>query len=409
MPFPALIERIRIDADMTMVLKQDEPQGSWVNDPAVRGVIYQVLLAVLLAFFFYAAATNALDNLTRQKIASGFGFWNNTAGFDIGQHLIKYETISTYGAAFWVGLTNTLLVAVIGIVFSTIIGFVVGVARLSPNWLVNKLATVYVETIRNIPLLLQLLFWYNAVLKALPEVRDSIRLPGPMFLNTRGLRVPEPLFQDGFSLVVGALIAGVIVSVGYRVWAKRRLDATGQPSPVGWVALALVIGAPLVVFALLGAPLGFNAPELGRFNIQGGVQIFPEFVALTIGLSIYTAAFIAEAVRAGIQSVSKGQTEAAAALGLRTSPILSLVVVPQAMRVVIPPLTSQYLNLIKNSSLAVAVGYPDLVQVFMGTVLNQTGQAVECVSVTMGVYLVISLVTSFAMNEYNKRIALVER
>lgn len=382
---------------------------AFYNDPRVRSIAYQLALCVAIAFLVYGAASNAIENLARAKIASGFGFWNNTAGFDISQTLISYSNVSTYGRAFWVGLLNTLLVAGIGIVFATILGFMVGIARLSKNWLVAKAASAYVEVIRNLPLLLQLLFWYNAVLKALPELRESIVIPGGGFLNNRGLFLPAPQFLYGFDMVLAALILGVLASIGFYIWARKRQERTGQRAPVFWATLGLAIGLPLMVFALRGFPLAFSYPQAGRFNINGGIEVVPEFAALLFGLVIYTAAFIAEVVRAGILAVSRGQTEAAYSLGMRAGPTLRLVVVPQAMRVIIPPLTSQYLNLTKNSTLAVAIGYPDLVQVFTGTVLNQTGQAVEVVAVTMAVYLTISLVTSLLMNIYNSRIALVER
>ncbi|MSO66719.1 MAG: amino acid ABC transporter permease [Pseudolabrys sp.] len=394
----------------------DLPAGSpparvaFYNDPKVRSIAYQVALCAVIGFLVYEAASNAIANLERARIASGFGFWHTTAGFDISQTLIAYSAqASTYGRAFWVGLLNTLLVAGIGIVIATILGFVIGIARLSKNWLVAKAASGYVETIRNIPLLLQLLFWYNAVLKALPEMRDSYKIPGGIFLNNRGLFVPEPIFGNGFSFVVIAFGVGIVGSISFYVWARKRQEQTGQQAPVFSVALALVIGLPLAVLALSEFPLTFEYPQGGRFNISGGIEVLPEFAALLFGLSIYTAAFIAEVVRAGILAVSHGQTEAAYSLGLRAPPTLRLIVVPQAMRVIIPPLTSQYLNLTKNSTLAVAIGYPDLVQVFTGTVLNQTGQAVEVVAITMAVYLTISLATSLLMNVYNSRIALVER
>lgn len=387
----------------------EKPHVAFWNDPEKRGYIFQAILFAAVIYFFWAAFDNARDNLVKQKIASGFGFWNNTAGFDIGQHLIHYETTSTYGRAFWVGLTNTLLVAVVGIFLATLLGFTIGIARLSKNWLVQKLATIYVEAIRNTPLLLQLLFWYNAVLKALPEVKESIQIPGGAFLNTRGLFVPQPVFAPNFSWVFYAILAGLIGYFVYGRWARARQEKTGEQSPVLKVGFFLVIGIPLAIYFLAGQPLSFNYPDLGRFNIRGGVQIFPEFGALVVGLTIYTAAFIAEAVRAGIQAVSSGQTEASYALGLRPGPTLDLIVIPQAMRVIIPPLTSNYLNLTKNSSLAVAIGYPDLVQVFTGTVLNQTGQAVEVVVITMAVYLTLSLTTSMVMNWYNSRKALIER
>jgi general L-amino acid transport system permease protein len=380
------------------------------NDPKVRSIVYQIALCAAVAFLVYGAASNAIENLARAHIASGFGFWENTAGFDISQTLIEYSSRgSSYGRAFWVGLLNTLLVAGIGIVFATIIGFVVGIARLSRNWLVSKVAGGYVEIIRNLPLLLQLLFWYNAVLKALPDIRDSLVVGGGLFLNNRGLFLPEPVFKAGFGAVLIALLAGFAGAVWFYIWARKRQERTGQQAPVLRVALALVVGLPFAAFVLAGRPLGFEFPQAGRFNITGGVEILPEFAALLFGLSIYTAAFIAEVVRAGILAVSRGQSEAAYSLGLKPGPTLRLVVVPQAMRVIIPPLTSQYLNLTKNSTLAVAIGYPDLVQVFTGTVLNQTGQAVEVVAITMLVYLCISLGTSLLMNIYNSRMALAER
>ena len=385
-------------------------QVVFYNDPKFRSIAYQLALCSVVAFLVYGAASNAIDNLARSHIASGFGFWNATAGFDISQTLIEYSPRgSTYGRAFWVGLLNTLLVAGLGIVFATILGFIVGISRLSRNWLLAKVAGGYVETIRNLPLLLQLLFWYNAVLKALPDIRESIAIPGGAFLNNRGFFLPLPVSKSGFGAVEIALLAGIVAAFAFYVWARKRQERTGQQAPVLWVTLALVIGLPLAVFALTGFPLGFEFPQAGRFNITGGVEVLPEFAALLFGLSIYTAAFIAEVVRAGILAVSRGQSEAAYSLGLRPGPTLRLVVIPQAMRVIIPPLTSQYLNLTKNSSLAVAIGYPDLVQVFTGTVLNQTGQAVEVVAITMLVYLVISLATSLLMNVYNSRMALAER
>ncbi|HEY1473915.1 MAG TPA: amino acid ABC transporter permease [Pseudolabrys sp.] len=394
----------------------DLPTGSsparvaFYNDPKVRSIAYQVALCAVIGFLVYGAVRNAVDNLERAHIASGFGFWSHTAGFDISQTLISFSSAtSSYGRAFWVGLLNTLLVAGLGIVFASVLGFIIGIARLSKNWLVAKVAGGYVETIRNLPLLLQLLFWYNAVLKALPEMRESFVVRGGIFLNNRGLFIPQPIFKDGFGFVLVALAAGIVGAIAFYVWARKRQERTGQQAPVFSAALALVFGLPLVTLALAGFPLGFDYPVAGRFNINGGIEVLPEFAALLFGLSIYTAAFIAEVVRAGITAVSRGQTEAAYSLGLKAGPTLRLIVMPQAMRVIIPPLTSQYLNLTKNSTLAVAIGYPDLVQVFTGTVLNQTGQAVEVVAITMAVYLTISLATSLLMNIYNSRIALVER
>jgi len=396
---------------MSTELKAGSPPASvpFYNDPKVRSIVYQVALCLIVAGLVYGAASNAVENLQRARIASGFGFWDNTAGFDISQTLISYSNTSTYGRAFWVGLLNTLLVAGLGIIFATILGFIVGIARLSKNWLVNKAATAYVEIIRNLPLLLQLLFWYNAVLKALPDLRESVKIPGGIFLNNRGLFLPAPVTQPGFGFVEIVFLLGIVGSIAFHIWARKRQEKTGQQAPVFLTSLGLIIGLPLVVYLIAGMPLSFDFPQAGRFNIAGGLEVVPEFAALLFGLSIYTAAFIAEVVRAGILAVSHGQTEAAYSLGLKPGPTLRLIVVPQAMRVIIPPLTSQYLNLTKNSSLAVAIGYPDLVQVFTGTVLNQTGQAVEVVAITMAVYLTISLGTSFLMNIYNSRMKLVER
>ena len=387
----------------------DKPTGSLLQNPTVRGAFYQALLVAAILFAGYEAAGNVVANLAKAHVPLNFDFWNAVSGFDINQRLITYSSQSTYGQAFWVGLLNTLLVGAIGIVLATVIGFAVGTARLSKNWIVAKIALVYVETLRNIPLLLQLLFWYNAVLKPLPGPKQSIAIPGGFYLNNRGLVMPDPQFGDLAWATGAALIVGLVGAFGYSAWAKQRQKRTGQQAPVALVGLGLVIGLPLVVFLVTGRPISFIFPELKGFNFVGGKSIFPEFVALLLGLSVYTASFIAEIVRAGIQSVSRGQTEAGEALGVSPARIRSLVIVPQALRVIIPPLTNQYLNLVKNSSLAVFIGYPDLVQVFAGTVLNQTGAAVQVMGVTMAVYLVISLVTSFAMNVYNKRKALVER
>ncbi|MGL4240872.1 MAG: amino acid ABC transporter permease [Beijerinckiaceae bacterium] len=405
------------DVIRSSAVVEEKPKVSPFYDPKVRSIVFQTLLCLLIVWLLYSAWGNAVDNLRRAKIASGLGFWDNAAGFPISQSLIKYSenpstygaAFSTYGRAFWVGLLNTLLVAGIGIFFATILGFVVGIARLSKNFLVSRIAYWYVEVVRNLPLLLQLLFWYNAVVKALPEVRDSVKFPGGVYLNNRGLIFPQPVTGDSFWLVGIVFWAGVLGAIFYRSYAKKKQEKTGVQSPIGLVALGLIVGLPLVVFFLAGMPLSFEHAQAGRFNITGGVSVLPEFLALLFGLVIYTAAFIAEAVRAGILAVSKGQTEASYALGLKPKNTLNLVIIPQAMRVIIPPLTSHYLNLTKNSSLAVFVGYPDLVNIFTGTVLNQTGQAIEVVAITMLVYLTISLTTSLFMNWYNARKALVER
>jgi len=373
-------------------------------------IAVQVALVAVVGGLFYAAAVNAARNLAAAHIASGFGFWDNTAGFDISQTLIAYSSsTSTFGRAFWVGLLNTLLVAGIAIVLATVLGFTIGIARLSRNWLVSHLAGGYVELIRNVPLLLQLLFWYNAVLKTLPELHGSMTLPGGGFFNNRGLFLPRPQFSENFRYVLIAFLFGAIATLGLSVWARRRRDQTGERFHIRWVVLGLIVVLPALVFLSAGTPLSFRFPNLGRFNVQGGVEILPEFAALLFALSIYTAAFIAEVVRAGLLAVPQGQTEAAQALGLRPGTTLRRIVVPQAMRVIVPPLTSQYLNLIKNSSLAVAIGYPDLFQVFTGSVLFITGQAIEIVAVTMAVYLTISLCTSLLMNWYGHAVGVVER
>jgi general L-amino acid transport system permease protein len=373
-------------------------------------IAIQIAIVVVIGVVADGAIYDAVQNLAKAHIASGFGFWNNTAGFDISQTLIAYSaSASTFGRAFWVGLLNTLLVAAIAIVLATVLGFVIGIARLSRNWLVASLAGGYVELIRNVPLLLQVLFWYNAVLKALPELKGSVTFPGGGILNNRGLFLPRPEFAPQFSVVLVALAVGIAAAIVLYIFANRRHDRTGGEVPTFWPTLGLVIGVPLVVFALAGFPLAFSVPHIGRFNVNGGVEILPEFAALLLALSVYTAAFIAEVVRAGVLAVSAGQVEAAHALGLRSSLTLRLIVLPQAMRVIVPPLTSQYLNLIKNSSLAVAIGYPDLVQVFAGSVLNITGQAVEVIAITMAVYLFISLFVSFLMNLYARTTAIAER
>jgi len=388
------------------LLPQDLPH----RPRRIGGIALQIALIVVIAGLAYGAILDLAQNLARAHVASGFGFWNNTAGFDISQTLISYSpSTSSFGRAFWVGLLNTLLVAAIGIVLATVLGFVVGIARLSRNWLIARLAGGYVELIRNVPLLLQLLFWYNAVLKSLPQLRGSVALPGGGILNNRGLFLPRPEFGPHFAAALIALVVAIAVAIVLRDWARRRRERTGRQIRIVLPVLILVCGLPLAVLALAGFPLGFSVPHMGRFNVSGGVEILPEFAALVLALTVYTAAFIAEVVRAGVLAVPAGQTEAAQALGLRSAATLRLVVVPQAMRVIMPPLTSQYLNLIKNSSLAVTIGYPDLVQVFAGSVLNITGQAVEVIAITMAVYLAISLFTSLLMNLYARATAIVER
>ncbi|MBS7588911.1 amino acid ABC transporter permease [Ancylobacter defluvii] len=382
---------------------------SLMNDPKVRSIVLQVVALVLVIVLGWMFIDNARENLAAQKIATGFGFMENTAGFGISQTLVSYSETSTYGRAFLVGILNTLLVAVIGIFFATIIGFLVGIGRLSKNFVIRLICSCYVELLRNLPPLFQILFWYLAVLSAMPNPRQSISIFGEAFISNRGIVVPRPLFGDGTGLVLWTFGFAVLATVLLGAWGRQRREETGRPFPMLWIGLGLIVGLPLIAMIVTGFPITFEKPELKGFNFVGGMRVIPEFVALTVGLATYTAAFIAENVRAGITSVSHGQTEAANSLGLRSGYTMRLVVIPQAMRVIIPPLTSQYLNLTKNSSLAVAVGYPDLVAVFAGTTLNQTGQAIEIIAITMGVYLVISIITSVIMNTYNKRVALVER
>lgn len=368
------------------------------------GVVLQLVFAALLVWIGYEIVANARANLQAQRIASGFGFLNNTAGFAVSQSLIPYSESDTYARVFVVGLLNTLLVAIVGIVFSTIIGFAVGLGRLSPNWLLARVSGGYVELMRNLPLLFHILFWYLAVLATLPNPRQSISLFGSVFLSNRGLVIPKPLLQDSFGIFVAAILIAIAAALALRSYARHRLFDQGRRLTIWPYVTAIVIGLPLFTALVFGAPMHFEMPELKGFNFAGGARIVPEFVALTLSLSLYTAAFIAEVVRAGVQSVPKGQMEAGASLGLPRATILRLIVVPQAMRVILPPLTNQYLNLTKNSSLAVAIGYPDLFSVFAGTTLSQTGQAVEIIAITMGVYLLISLVTSAAMSVYGWRI-----
>ena len=379
------------------------------NDPRVRALVFQALVVVAVIAGVAYIVQNTLHNLEQRGINTGFEFLSTEAGFGIIQTLVPYDETSTFGRTFVVGLLNTLLVSGLGVLLATALGFVIGVARLSSNWLIARLAGAYIEVFRNIPLLLQIFFWYFAVLQALPAPRQSLALGDWAFLNIRGLYLPEPVPQPGFDWVLAATVVAVLAVLALLRWARRRRDATGRSFHTGYASLAILIGLPLIAFVAAGGPLAWELPVLRGFNFRGGLILIPELMALVTALSIYTAAFIAEIVRAGILSVSHGQTEAAYALGLRPGPTLRLVVIPQAMRVIIPPLTSQYLNLTKNSSLATAIGYPDLVSVFAGTTLNQTGQAVEVIAMTMAVYLAISLLISLFMNWYNRRVALVER
>jgi general L-amino acid transport system permease protein len=368
------------------------------------GFVLQILFVAALAWIGYEIVANARANLQSQRITSGFGFLKNTAGFDVSQNLIPYSGSDTYTRVFFVGLINTLVVAIIGIFFATVIGFIVALGRLSPNWLLSRISGAYVELIRNLPLLFQILFWYLAVLAALPNPRQSVSLFGSFFLSNRGFVIPTPIANAGLEPFAFAVLIAIAASLLLGRYARRQLFESGRLITVWPYVVGLLVGLPLVTSLVFGAPVTFEIPELKGFNFSGGSRLIPEFVALTLALSIYTAAFIAEIVRAGIQSVHKGQMEAGASLGLQRGSTLRLIVVPQAMRVILPPLTNQYLNLTKNSSLAVAIGYPDLFSVFAGTTLSQTGQAIEIIAITMGVYLLISLVTSAAMSFYGWRI-----
>ncbi|MEM7119670.1 MAG: amino acid ABC transporter permease [Pseudomonadota bacterium] len=377
------------------------------NDPVIRGIFWQIVVVggvVLLAAFL---VSNTLSNLARQNIASGFGFFDAESGFAIGEAIVPFAPTDTYLRALIVGLLNTIKVAVIGVFFATIIGTIVGVMRLSHNWLIAKIASIYVEVLRNIPLLLQLFFWYSLIVSTLPRAKDAL---GPFLgfhLSNRGLNVPVPDDWAYLGPLVGILLATVVTWVLLKR-SKRIHDATGETKPVMWPSIGIFVMFIFLGWAATGFPTSIDTPALQGFSFQGGVDVSSEFLALWLGLTLYTAAFIAEIVRSGILAVNKGQWEAAGALGLRRGQILRFIALPQAMRVIIPPMTSQYLNLTKNSSLAVAIGYPDIVSV-AGTTINQTGQAIEGIAVIMAVYLTLSLSISLFMNWYNKRIALVER
>jgi general L-amino acid transport system permease protein len=382
--------------------------SSYVNDPKLRALAFQAIMLAAVAAFVLWIIGNTAENLKRANIASGFDFLNGRAGFDLAQTPVQFTSDSTYGRALIVGLLNTVIIAGLGIVTAVALGFVIGVGRLSNNWLVRKLSMVYVEIFRNIPPLLVIFFWYFGVLSVLPQPRDSIELPFGGYLNNRGFFLPRAIWGEGSWLIAVGLLVGIVFSFLVHKWARERQMATGKQFPILWTSIAMIAGFPLLAYVLTGFPLSFEFPKASTFNLSGGFQVKPEFLSLYLALSIYTAAFIAEIVRAGIQGVPKGQSEASGALGLRAGQGLRLVVIPQAMRTIIPPLTSQFLNLTKNSSLAIAIGYPDLVAVG-GTVLNQTGQAIEIVAIWMLVYLGLSIATSLFMNWFNAKMALVER
>lgn len=386
--------------------KIDEPRRNLLNDPRVRGWLAQALVLALLIVVVVYALYNIAHNLNKAGITTGFAFLDQPAGFDISQTLIPYDSKSSYADAFVIGLLNTLLVSFLGIVFSSVLGFFLGIVRLSPNWLVSKMAEAYTEVIRNIPLLLQILFWYLAILAPLPGPRQAMNFGDAVFLCNRGLQIPKPIFEPGFIAAPMALLAAVVISILLIHWSRKRQLRTGLRFPDLSVSAALIAGLPLSALVFTGFPIHWEVPVLTGFNFLGGTTVLPELIALWLSLTLYSATFIGEYVRSGILAVNKGQREAAYSLGHRPWMTYRLIIIPQAMRVVTPPLISQYLTLVKNSSLAVVIGYPDLIHVFAGTALNQSGQAVEIISITMAVYLAISLVISLIMNWYNKKFAL---
>ena len=386
---------------------QSEKIPFWL-DPKKRAIIYQIGTLCMVGLLAYYLVSNTLTNLERQSVATGFGFLQKESSFEIGESLIPYSAASSYGRALIVGALNTLLVSFIGIILTVILGTIVGISRLSTNWLVSKLAAIYIEVFQDIPILLQLFFWYALFYEILPGPRQALNPFAGVFLCNRGLVFAIPEFQVTHAYMGIAFLVGCIAVYFLRRWARQRQANTGQIFPVFRVSLGILLLFPFITWLVGGTPTAMSVPELKGFNFQGGVNVSPEFAALLLGLVLYTAAFVAEAVRAGIQSVSKGQREAAMSIGLKTGQVLQLVILPQALRVIIPPLTSQMLSLTKNSSLAVAIGYPDFVSV-ANTTMNQTGQSLEGVALIMLVYLIFSLSTSAFMNWYNKKVKLVER
>jgi len=386
--------------------RASQSRRAW-NDPKIRAIFYQVVVVFCVGWVIWYLVSNTLHNLSVRNITTGFAFLDREAGFAIGESLVSYTPADTYSRALTVGLLNTLRAAAIGIVLATILGTIIGIARLSRNWLIAKLASMYIEVMRNIPLLLQLFFWYALISENLPGPRQALNPITGVFLSNRGFKIPS-LEGDGLTWLAGGFVFAVFVILFLANWARRRQERTGKRLPLAWMSLGLLIAGPLLAWGISGATVSLDYPVLKGFNFQGGLTLTPEFAALLLGLVIYTAAFIAEVVRSGIQAIGQGQWEAAGALGLRRGLILRLVVLPQALRVIIPPMTSQYLNITKNSSLAVAIGYPDIVSV-VNTTLNQTGQAIEGIMIIMAAYLTVSLTISVFMNWYNARIALVER
>ena len=378
-------------------------------DETARSIFFQCLTVALIVALFGWLTVNTMQNLAERNMSAGFGFLDVSAGFGIGFTLIPYQEGDSYLRVFTVGILNTLLVAVVAIFLATVLGLIVGLARLSNNWLIGTLARWYIELLRNTPLLLQIIAWYFGVFNLLPRPRDSVVLAEAFVLNNRGFYMPSPVPEPGFNLVLSVLAIAVVGAIVLRIWAERRREATGRGFPSIAVGLAIVVCAPLLTHLLMGRPLGWDIPELQGFNFRGGVSVPPTFCALIVALAIYTSCFIAEIVRAGVQSVGKGQREAAGALNLSPNWTMRRVVLPQALRVIIPPLISQYLNVTKNSSLAIAIGFPDLVSVWMNTSLNQSGRAIPIVAMTMAFYCAVSLSVSLAMNWYNRRVQLQER
>jgi general L-amino acid transport system permease protein len=378
------------------------------NDARVRGIFYQVFALVFVVVVGYTLVTTTMKNLDTRHISSGFTFLQRNAAFEIGESLIPYTAASSYGHALAVGFLNTLKVGFIGIILTVILGTVIGIARLSKNWLISRIAAGYIEIFQNLPILLQLFFWYALFYETLPAPRDALSPLAGVFLCKRGLILAVPEYHPAYLYMAVSVVLGCGGVYVLRRWARKRQESTGQYFPVFRVSLGILLGLPLLVWWAAGMPLKMDVPKLAGFNFRGGMSFSPEFVSLLLGLILYTSAFVAEVVRAGIQSVHKGQWEAAMSVGLRRSHALNLVVLPQALRVIVPPLTSQMLNLTKNSSLAVGIGYPDFVSVAT-TTINQTGQSIEPILMIMAVYLFFSLTTSAFMNWYNRKIAIVER
>lgn len=394
---------------MTKHKKKPQANVAFYNNPENRAIIYQIIALLGIFLFSYFVINNMFINIEKRGINTGFDFLWTEAGFGIIQSLIPYVESDTHGRVFVVGLLNTLLVSFISIFFATIIGLLIGIGRLSKNWMISKLSMIYIETFRNIPILLQILFWYNVVLASLPGPRQSLSYFDLIFFNNRGLYIPSPVLQSGFIAVIIAFVLAIVAVFYLSRWARKKHEETGEEFPVFLTSLGILIGAPLIVFFVSGMPATLDYPALKGFNFKGGWNLIPEILALAFALSIYTATYIAEAVRAGIEAVPKGQKEAAASLGLKDYIILKKVVLPQALRVIIPPVINQYLNLTKNSSLATAIGYPELVTLFAGTSLNQVGQAIEIILMTMAVYLTISIFISIVMNYVNAKMQIKER